>query len=69
MYVNRKMISAETIPGMGEGRYKRIMEGVNLSMIYLIYCKNFYKCYNVPPPSIIFFKKEEEEEEKELFDN
>jgi hypothetical protein len=22
----------------------------NLTMIYLIYCKNFCKCQNVPPP-------------------
>jgi hypothetical protein len=36
------------------------MEGVNSSMIYLIYYKNFHKCHNVPPPSItikIIFKK------------
>jgi hypothetical protein len=25
--------------------------GVNSNMIYLIYCKNFCKCLNVPPPS------------------
>jgi hypothetical protein len=28
-----------------------MMDGVNLSMIYLIYCENFYKCCNVPLPS------------------
>jgi hypothetical protein len=34
--------------GMGESN------GVgNSSMIYLIYCKNLCKCYNVPPPSTI----------------
>jgi hypothetical protein len=27
------------------------MEGINSSMIYLIYCKNFCKCHNVPPLS------------------
>jgi hypothetical protein len=27
------------------------MEVVNSSMIYLIYCKNFYKSHTVPPPS------------------
>jgi hypothetical protein len=31
-------------------------EGVNSSMIYMIYYKNFCKCHNVPPPSIL--KKE-----------
>jgi hypothetical protein len=25
-----------------------MVEGVNSSMIYLIYCKNFCKCHNVP---------------------
>jgi hypothetical protein len=25
--------------------------GMNSSMIYLIYCKNLCKCYNVPSPS------------------
>jgi hypothetical protein len=49
MYVNAKMIPVETIPEMG-GR--RMAEGVNSSMIYLINCTNFYKCHNVPPPSI-----------------
>jgi hypothetical protein len=38
-----KMISVETVPGMGER--------ANSSVIYLIYCKNLCKCYNVPPPS------------------
>jgi hypothetical protein len=28
-----------------------MVEGVNLSMIYLIYCKNFCKCHNVLPSS------------------
>jgi galactitol-specific phosphotransferase system IIB component len=26
-------------------------EGVNSSMVYFIYCKNFCKYHNVPPPS------------------
>jgi hypothetical protein len=30
----------------GEGREKRMMDRVNSIMIY---CKNFYKCHNVPP--------------------
>jgi hypothetical protein len=40
-----KMIPVETIPEIGGGK-KRIMEGVNLTMIY---CKNFCKCHIVPP--------------------
>jgi hypothetical protein len=43
MHVNGKMRPVQTIPGMG-GR--RMMEGVNSTIVY---CKNFYKCYNVPP--------------------
>jgi hypothetical protein len=35
MYVNGKMIPVETIPGKGEGKYGRMVEGIN--MIYLIY--------------------------------
>jgi hypothetical protein len=30
---------------------KKSGEGVNSRMIYLIHCKNFCKCHNVPPPS------------------
>jgi hypothetical protein len=33
MYVNIKMIPVDTVPGMGRGQ-KRMMEGVNSSMIY-----------------------------------
>jgi hypothetical protein len=40
-----KNIPVETIPGMG--RIKESGGGVNLSMIYLIHCKNFYKYHNV----------------------
>jgi hypothetical protein len=43
------MRPVETIPGMGEG--------VNSSIVYLIYCKNFCKCHNVPPPSTAIKKK------------
>jgi hypothetical protein len=50
MYVNRIMGPDEIIPGMGRRKMK-MMEGVNSSMIYLIYSKNFCKCCNVPPPS------------------
>jgi hypothetical protein len=35
----------------------RMVEGVNSSMIYLIYGKNFCKCYNVRLPSTIIKKK------------
>jgi hypothetical protein len=52
MYVNAKMIAVETVPGIRRGGMKE-SSGVNLSMIYLIHCKNLSKCYNVPPPSII----------------
>jgi hypothetical protein len=35
-----------------------LVEGVNSSMIYLIHCKNFCKCHNVPSPcKIIIIKK------------
>jgi hypothetical protein len=46
MYVNGKMRSVETIPGMGGGG--RMTERVNSTIMYLIYLKNFCKCYNVP---------------------
>jgi hypothetical protein len=47
MYDNGKMRLVETIPGTGRGKKKkRMMEGVNSTMIY---CKNFCKCYKVPP--------------------
>jgi hypothetical protein len=39
----------ENVPGMGEGGWRRMMEGVNSSMIYLIYCKNFCKYHNLTP--------------------
>jgi hypothetical protein len=43
MLVNAKMITVETVPGIGgEGR-KRAVEWVNSSMIYLIHCKNLCK--------------------------
>jgi hypothetical protein len=32
------------------------MEGVNSSVIYLIHCKNFCKCDNVPPTNTIIKK-------------
>jgi hypothetical protein len=57
MYVNGKMRPVETTPGMGEGEIKENGGGVNSSMIYLIYCKNFCKCHNVSPPSTTIKKK------------
>jgi hypothetical protein len=38
-------------PRNGGGRECIVVEGVNSSMIYLIHCKNFCKCHNVPPTS------------------
>jgi hypothetical protein len=35
-----------------------MVDSVNLSMIYLIYCKNFCKCHNAPPPSTTITTKE-----------
>jgi uncharacterized protein YhbP (UPF0306 family) len=48
MYINGKMRIVETIPGVGGRGKKRMMEGVNSTMIYFIYCKNFCKYHNVP---------------------
>jgi hypothetical protein len=56
MYVNAKMIPGETVPG--------IRGGGNSSMIYLIHCKNFCKCYNVPPLSTTIKKKKKDEHTK-----
>jgi hypothetical protein len=33
------------------------MKGMNLSIIYLIYCKNICKCYNVAPFSTTIKKE------------
>jgi hypothetical protein len=43
------MIPVETTPGMGRGGKMENDRGLNSSMIYLIYYKNFCKCHNVPP--------------------
>jgi hypothetical protein len=48
MYVNAKMIPVETVAGIRGGEVKEISEGMNSSMIYLIYFKNLCKCNNVP---------------------
>jgi hypothetical protein len=42
---------------MRGGKIKRMVEGVNSSMIYLIHCKNFCKCHNVPQPSTTIKEK------------
>jgi hypothetical protein len=62
MYANGKMISVKTVPGMGRMK-KNSGEGMNSSTKYLIYCKNFCKCHNIPPPSTR--KKERKEGTKE----
>jgi hypothetical protein len=49
MYVNGKIRPVETILGM-VGRFRRMVEGVNSSMINLIHCKNICKRHNVPHP-------------------
>jgi hypothetical protein len=46
MYENGKMRSVETVSGMGREVINRMTEGENSTVIY---CKNFYKCHNVPP--------------------
>jgi hypothetical protein len=53
-----KVIPVETTPAMGEVGIKENGGGVNSSMIYLVYSKNFCKCPNVLLPSTtikIFF--------------
>jgi hypothetical protein len=49
MYVNGKITHIETILSMGEERIKENGGGMNLAMIYLIYCKNFSNYHNVTP--------------------
>jgi hypothetical protein len=44
-----EMRPVKTIPGMEKRRVKENNGGVNSTMIYLIYCKNYYKCLNVTP--------------------
>jgi hypothetical protein len=60
MYVNGKMRPAETIPEMREGGIQDNDGGVNSSMIYLIYCKNFCKCPQCTLSTIIFGKKKKD---------
>jgi hypothetical protein len=44
------MVAVETLPGIGRGGKRKMMEEVNSTMIY---CKNFCKCHNVSPTIII----------------
>jgi hypothetical protein len=62
IYVNGKVRTVETIPGMGREKVKENDGGVNSIMIY---CKNFYKCHNVPPAQQ--FKKCKNELKETLF--
>jgi hypothetical protein len=48
----------ETSRNGGEGKKGERCRGLHSSMIHLIHCKNFCKCYHVPPPSTIKEKKE-----------
>jgi hypothetical protein len=43
---------------------KSMVEGVNSSMIYFIYCKNFCKCHNVPPPSTTIKKRKRKKKKR-----
>jgi hypothetical protein len=52
--------------GKGERRIKENSEGVPSSIIYLIYCKNFCKCHNVPLPSTTIKKGEKNRKKKEV---
>jgi hypothetical protein len=40
------------------------VEGVNSNMIYLIYCKKFCKCHNIPSPSTTVKKKKKGKHEQ-----
>jgi hypothetical protein len=50
--ISKQDISNELKPLYQNGRrgeQRRMMKGVNSSIIYLIYCKSICKCHNVPP--------------------
>jgi hypothetical protein len=53
----KQHVSFETIPGMEERGMKVNIGGGDSSVIYLIYCKNFCKCYKVPSPNTTIKKK------------
>jgi hypothetical protein len=52
------MIPVEIVQESGEGGWRRAVEVVNACMIYLIHCKNLWKCYKAPTPSTIIIRKE-----------
>jgi hypothetical protein len=63
LYVNEKMIPAETTPGIwGEREMKE--KGRGGEFIYVIHCKNLCKCHNIPPPITMIKGKKEKEKEK-----
>jgi hypothetical protein len=49
MHENGNMRPVETPPSIGGRGVNKMIEMVNLSMIDLVYCKNFCKYHNVPP--------------------
>jgi hypothetical protein len=51
MYLHRKIIPVETIPGMGRGKIKENGGRDEFNIIYLLYCNNFYKCHIVSQPA------------------
>jgi hypothetical protein len=51
MQVNAKILPVKTVPRKGEMEWRRVVEGENSSMIYLILCKNFCKWDNAPTPT------------------
>jgi hypothetical protein len=50
---------------LGEEGQRRMEEGVNSSMIYLIYSKNFCNYDNVPRPNTTIKKKRGNEQQKQ----
>jgi hypothetical protein len=48
MHENGKWHLLKLFQEWWEGWYRRMVEGVNKSMKYLIHCENIFKCQNVP---------------------
>jgi hypothetical protein len=57
MYANGKVRPAETITGVEGGEMKENGGGMNSTMIYLTYYKNFCKRHNAYPHPAQQFKK------------
>jgi hypothetical protein len=55
MYANAKMISVETVPGIGGDRMKESSGGAEFKYDIFDPCY-IYKCYNIPQPSTIMKK-------------